>query len=99
MQASWQDSLVFRAGFALAAGAYGRDEPTCFQHIAWAAKTIFLPEAATLRTIPGPGRRAGGARPVSGAGRAGRSGEALEPWRSTASPQLLGCWGQRRLVL
>src|ERR1035441_4822910 len=34
MQVSWQDSLVFRADFALAAGAYERNEPTCFQGVA-----------------------------------------------------------------
>ena len=74
MQASWQNSFVFRADFALAAGAYERNEPICFQGVA-AAETIFLPEPATLRTIPGLGS-AWVACSVSGAGRAGRSGEA-----------------------
>src|ERR1039458_6017073 len=94
-QVSWQDSLVFRAGFALAAGAYERNEPICFQGVAAAAETIFLPETATLRKIPGPGgglvERA--VFPVQVA-----FGKPLD-WRSTASPQFLGCWDQRRLVL
>jgi hypothetical protein len=47
--------LVFRSGFVLAAGAYERNEPTSFQCVAWAEKTIFLRETATLRTIPGLG--------------------------------------------
>src|ERR1039458_9769044 len=81
MQVSWQDSLVFRAGFALAAGAYERNEPTSFQRVAAAAETIFLPETATLRTIPGLGS-ACGACSVSGAGRFREA-----PWSGV--PQLL----------
>ena len=50
-------------------------------------KTIFLPETATLRKIPGLGG-AGGACSVSGAGRAGRSVLWGNPW-SLGVPQLL----------
>src|ERR1039458_2942551 len=88
-QVSWQNSLVFRAGFALAAGAYERNEPTSFQCVAAVAETIFLPETATLRKIPGLGG-ACGACSVFGAGRSGEAPGALAFPSFSTVPGLLG---------
>ena len=53
----------------------------------------------TLRTIPGLGDRFVERAPFLVQAVQVVLGKPLEPWRSTASPQFLGCWDQRGLVL